>query len=41
MKKRNSLKCIKARHPDNQVIIRGKRVYVINKANRRYNVRQG
>jgi ribosomal protein L36 len=41
MKTRSSLKFAKLRHPDNQVVRRGKKVLVINKTNRRYNTRQG
>ncbi|QEK39515.1 ribosomal protein bL36 [Candidatus Sneabacter namystus] len=41
MKNRSSLRCLKVRHPDNKVVRRGKRVYVINKMNRKYNARQG
>jgi large subunit ribosomal protein L36 len=41
MKVRNSLKSLRARHRDNQVVRRKGRVYVINKKNRRYKARQG
>lgn len=41
MKKKSSLKLAKLRHPDNQVVKRGKRIYVINKKDRRFNLRQG
>ncbi len=41
MKVVNSLKSIKKRHRDNQVIRRKGRIYVINKRNRRFKARQG
>jgi ribosomal protein L36 len=41
MKVRSSLKNAKIRHPDNKLVRRGKRVYVINKKNARNKVRQG
>jgi len=41
MKVRNSLKSLKLRHKDCQVIRRRGRVYVINKTNRRFKARQG
>ena len=41
MKIRNSLKSLKGRHRDNRVIRRRRRVYVINKTNRRFKARQG
>jgi large subunit ribosomal protein L36 len=41
MKVVNSLKTLKIRHKDCRVIRRKGRVYVINKTNPRYKVRQG
>jgi large subunit ribosomal protein L36 len=41
MKVRNSLKSLRSRHRDNRVVRRKGRVYVINKANRRFKARQG
>ena len=41
MKVKNSLKSLRGRHKDNQVVRRRGRVYVINKTNRRYKARQG
>ncbi len=41
MKVRNSLKSLKNRHKDCQVVRRRGRVYVINKTHRRYKARQG
>ena len=41
MKIRNSLKSLKDRHPDNRVIRRRGRTYVINKTQRRFKARQG
>ncbi|MFM7630816.1 MAG: type B 50S ribosomal protein L36 [Alphaproteobacteria bacterium] len=41
MKVVNSLKTLKSRHKDCCVIRRKGRVYVINKTNPRYKVRQG
>jgi large subunit ribosomal protein L36 len=41
MKVRNSLKSLKTRHKDCQVVRRRGRVYVINKTHRRYKARQG
>jgi large subunit ribosomal protein L36 len=41
MKVRSSLKSLKARHKDCQVVRRKGRVYVINKTQRRYKARQG
>ncbi|MFM7622038.1 MAG: type B 50S ribosomal protein L36 [Alphaproteobacteria bacterium] len=41
MKVVNSLKTLKSRHKDCRVIRRKGRVYVINKTNPRYKVRQG
>lgn len=41
MKVRNSLKSLRARHRDNQIVRRRGRVYVINKTQRRFKARQG
>jgi large subunit ribosomal protein L36 len=41
MKVRNSLKSLRARHRDNQIVRRKGRVYVINKVQKRYKARQG
>jgi large subunit ribosomal protein L36 len=41
MKIRNSLRAAKARHKDCRVVRRKGRIYVINKTNPRYKVRQG
>lgn len=41
MKVVNSLKTLKTRHKDCRVVRRKGRVYVINKTNPRYKVRQG
>ena len=41
MKIRNSLKSIRGRHRDNQLVRRKGRVYVINKTQRRFKARQG
>lgn len=41
MKKRSSLKALKERHEDCQVVKRGKRVYIINKTKKRCKARQG
>ena len=41
MKVRNSLKSLKARHRDCQIVRRRDRTYVINKTNRRFKARQG
>ena len=41
MKVVNSLKTLKTRHKDCRLIRRKGRVYVINKSNPRYKVRQG
>lgn len=41
MKVRSSLKSLKNRHKDCQVVRRKGRVYVINKTQRRYKARQG
>ena len=41
MKIRNSLKSIRGRHRDNQLVRRKGRVYVINKTQKRFKARQG
>ncbi len=41
MKIRNSLKSLMKRHPDNQMVRRRGRVYIINKTQKRYKARQG
>jgi large subunit ribosomal protein L36 len=41
MKVRNSLKSLRARHRDNQIVRRKGRVYVINKTQKRFKARQG
>jgi large subunit ribosomal protein L36 len=41
MKVRNSLRTLKRRHKDCRLVRRRGRVFVINKSNPRYNVRQG
>jgi large subunit ribosomal protein L36 len=41
MKIRNSLKSLRSRHRDNQIVRRKGRVYVINKTQKRYKARQG
>jgi ribosomal protein L36 len=41
MKIKNSLKALKARHRDNQLVRRKGRVYLINKTAPRYKARQG
>jgi len=41
MKVRNSLKTAKKRHAACRVVRRNRRVYVINKVNRRFKARQG
>lgn len=41
MKCKNSLRRAKIRHPDNQLVRRGKRVYIINKKSKKNKVRQG
>jgi large subunit ribosomal protein L36 len=41
MKIRNSLRSVKGRHKDCRIVRRKGRVYVINKTNPRYKVRQG
>ncbi|MCY3980632.1 MAG: type B 50S ribosomal protein L36 [Alphaproteobacteria bacterium] len=41
MKVVRSLKTLKKRHKDSQVVKRRRRIYVINKTNRRFKARQG
>lgn len=41
MKIKNSLKALKARHRDNQLVRRKGRIYIINKQNPRFKARQG
>ncbi len=41
MKIKNSLRALKARHRDNQLVRRKGRVYIINKTQKRYKARQG
>lgn len=41
MKIRNSLKALKTRHRENRLVRRKGRVYIINKSNPRFKVRQG
>ncbi len=41
MKVRNSLRSLRKRHRDNQLVRRRGRLYVINKTNRRFKARQG
>ena len=41
MKVRNSLKSLRTRHRDNQIVRRRGRVYIINKTQKRYKCRQG
>ena len=41
MKIRNSLRSVRKRHRDNQLVRRKGRVYVINKTQRRFKARQG
>ncbi|RYE06365.1 MAG: 50S ribosomal protein L36 [Rickettsiaceae bacterium] len=41
MKVRSSLKSLKNRHKDNQLVIRGGVPRIINKKDRRYNAKQG
>lgn len=41
MKVRNSLKSLRGRHRDNQIVRRKGRVYIINKTQKRYKARQG
>ncbi len=41
MKVRNSLKSLRSRHRNNQLVRRKGRLYVINKTQRRFKARQG
>jgi large subunit ribosomal protein L36 len=41
MKIRNSLKSLRGRHRDNQLVRRKGRVYIINKVQKRFKARQG
>lgn len=41
MKIKNSLKALKARHRDNQLVRRKGRIYIINKTAPRFKARQG
>lgn len=41
MKVRNSIRSLRRRHRNNQVVRRRGRLYVINKTNRRFKARQG
>jgi large subunit ribosomal protein L36 len=41
MKIRNSLRSLRTRHRNNQLVRRKGRVYIINKTNRRFKARQG
>ncbi len=41
MKVRNSLKSLRLRHRDNQIVRRKGRVYILNKVQKRYKARQG
>lgn len=41
MKIRSSLKALKTRHKDCQIVRRGKRLYVINHKNKKFKARQG
>ena len=41
MKIKNSLKALKARHRENQLVRRKGRVYIIHKSDPRYTARQG
>jgi large subunit ribosomal protein L36 len=41
MKVRNSLKSLRGRHRDNQIVRRKGRVFIINKTQKRYKARQG
>jgi large subunit ribosomal protein L36 len=41
MKIRNSLKSLRGRHRDNQIVRRKGRVYIINKTQKRFKARQG
>ena len=41
MKVRNSLKSLRGRHRDNQIVRRKGRVYIITKPQKRFKARQG
>jgi len=41
MKKSNSIKTLKSRHKDNYIVLRKGHVYVMNKKQGRYKVKQG
>jgi large subunit ribosomal protein L36 len=41
MKVRNSLKSLRARNPDNRIVRRKGRVFIINKVRRKFKARQG
>jgi large subunit ribosomal protein L36 len=41
MKVRNSLKSLRARNPDNRIVRRRGRVFIINKVRRKFKARQG
>lgn len=41
MKIKNSLKALRTRHRDSQLVRRKGRVYIINKTQKRYKARQG
>ncbi|MCC2098898.1 MAG: type B 50S ribosomal protein L36 [Hyphomicrobiales bacterium] len=41
MKVRNSLKSLRTRHRNNQIVRRRGRVYIINKVQKRFKARQG
>jgi large subunit ribosomal protein L36 len=41
MKTSNSLKSAKMRHKDNYIVRRKKKIYILNKNNPKYKVRQG
>jgi len=41
MKERNSLKSLRGRHRDNQIVRRKGRAYIIKKTQKRYKARQG
>ena len=41
MKIRHSLKSIRSRHRENQLVRRKGRIYIINKTQKRYKARQG
>lgn len=41
MKTSNSLKTLKMRHKDNYIVRRKKRIYIYNKTNSKFKIRQG